>query len=1796
MESGQFYQGEKTLFVVEKACSHLIEIDSDQDIISIENQGVLHVTNYRVLWRLEVPAKEKSFNFEVSLPLGNIDGIKKIPKSKSKGVVGGFVLYCRNFRVHLFAFKEGTAWTKALDYITSRSLMQPVTEAFAFDFLRANQELSLENHGWEAFSSYLEYSRMGVPWNEFRLIKGNTNYQLCPSYMSQLPLPIAITDESLERAARTRQQNNFPVLSWSLIGQKPSIFRAGAPIQTTSSNINKLEDSKLIEFLYKMNPKGEKLRVVDIGPSQTWYAAAFPRASFLFLGLKNVLPRAGNNEQFFKAWIENLKQIFISTSPVIDIIKRGESVLVQEGAEGTDYLPLITSLAELLLDPFYRTIEGFAILIEKEWLGFGFPFQRKRGVPATGKKKEQASTVESYVFLQWLDAAWQVWRQFPAAFEYNEGFLLFIAQHLYDGLFGTFLFNDEKERKDKHAAAKTVSIWTYINIHRAKYLNPFYRQNDAASPSILIPNVAEIVLWKDFLCTWRQQILSFQWRLKYAVDDNREALQITENLENNSEMAPLEELKWSYRELNSISMRIAQMRNLKKLDLSHNHLMVLHEEFVLLLTDALDQLEDLDLSANHITKLPTSFGKFVKLHHLNLSHNSLSKAPTPVSALTTLRKLNLASNAMTQLIDIKALCDLEDLDLTSNLIATLPATFGHPKIRFLKISKNIITEIAGTFQFPELEELDLSYNRLTQVSIDLFNFVKTNLKILRISHNAIQFVPTAISLLQQLTEFEIEYNQLGEFPSGCVLLKNLKKLNVRKNKISRLPLDIYQLSGLTDLDLSKNELTSLPPSIGNMTQLKILDIAANKLSTLPPTLALLKDLEKFGFEQNELEQIPGSIISGGKASLFGFLNDLLKGSDKLHRMKIVVVGGPKVGKTSVCTNLRRLYRPASGRESERIPTEDQISIEQWPIVSNSGGQKQQDIDCSIWDFSDEGTAIASHHFFAGKRSIMYLLVWNASEPEEFTMIESWLQSIRSRAKESPVVLVGTHLDKLNSEVVSYIFTRVEKKFTTMFPSLQLHFKAVSCTTGDGFKKLRGDIEDLVIGSHIEERIPTSTLLLESDLQALSVKKIPPVITKAEFQLIASHRNIVDETELIRAAKTLHALSSITYFESDDRVNGHVILNAEWLIEAISSILLHPSEGILESRSLAQIWKSRQYPEPLYDFLLYTLENLEVLVAFAMKEASVVPMLLPSNIPKDVAKLWVTYKRSVSQNEFQLLMGRSYRFNFLPVGLIGKLLAALLNQNTQGVSFWRRGIFLNRSEGKELVMIQMDIERNAIEIIAKKRDKTLVNTAFLSEMIEILENILKANRLTATVYVICPHCIEEGFTEPYLFSLDECQTCAVTGKQILNCVHHDIMTPLHIDQLVPDMVMKEYGGYKISYSDLRLDAILGEGGAAIVYKGEWGDDTVAIKKLKAEKSTSSANLASFLEEQDSFSKAFSEFRREIQIMSCLEHPNLVKLKGLCLNPLCIVTEFMSGGDLYHFIHDTTKPLDWPLRVKIAIDIAAGMLYLHSAKPPIIHRDLKSPNVLMAALSADANIVAKVADFGLSGGIQTVSNTEVANPSWLAPEVMNKHPFTEASDVYSFGVILYELLTRKNFFEDVNFNSVIEQRVLKGERPEIPADCLVSYANLMRSCWAQLPQQRPPFKEIAQKLYFIKQEILLKFPHTRIGSASSLDEIKFVKRAGSDVAEVPEATKELSILEEPVEVPVEDVLAEPVLTSSNESGRLDSSRELGGSQDEPDRVKKKKKERKPKDVNFEDENERHSAFSFLVDLGKKNLNNN
>jgi len=214
----------------------------------------------------------------------------------------------------------------------------------------------------------------------------------------------------------------------------------------------------------------------------------------------------------------------------------------------------------------------------------------------------------------------------------------------------------------------------------------------------------------------------------------------------------------------------------------------------------------------------------------------------------------------------------------------------------------------------------------------------------------------------------------------------------------------------------------------------------------------------------------------------------------------------------------------------------------------------------------------------------------------------------------------------------------------------------------------------------------------------------------------------------------------------------------------------------------------------------------------------------------------------------------------------------------------------------------------------------------------------------------------------------------------------------------------------------------------------------------------------------------DFYKEVIIMRSLRHPNILQFLGACTVPpnICIVMEFMPMGSLFKILHDEAiTQMDFDLLKRMMLDTAKGMNYLHKSDPIVIHRDLKSHNLLV-----DENWKVKVCDFGLSKILETqadfTSMTACGTPSWTAPEILRNEKYTEKADIYSFGIVLWECVSREDPYYGMPPFQVVLAVGTKGMRPIIPSQTPARWANLIRSCWNEQAQQRPSFDQIIIKL--------------------------------------------------------------------------------------------------------------------------------
>ncbi|KAG2666060.1 hypothetical protein I3760_15G037500 [Carya illinoinensis] len=275
------------------------------------------------------------------------------------------------------------------------------------------------------------------------------------------------------------------------------------------------------------------------------------------------------------------------------------------------------------------------------------------------------------------------------------------------------------------------------------------------------------------------------------------------------------------------------------------------------------------------------------------------------------------------------------------------------------------------------------------------------------------------------------------------------------------------------------------------------------------------------------------------------------------------------------------------------------------------------------------------------------------------------------------------------------------------------------------------------------------------------------------------------------------------------------------------------------------------------------------------------------------------------------------------------------------------------------------------------------------------------------------------------------------------------------------VLGEVAEWEIPWEDLRIGERIGIGSYGEVYRADWNGTEVAVKK--------------FLD-QGLSGDALVQVKSEVEIMLRLRHPNVVLFMGAVTRPphFSILTEFLPRGSLYRLLHRPNSPIDEKRRMRMARDVARGMNYLHTSHPPIVHRDLKSPNLLV-----DKNWVVKVCDFGLSRMKHNTflsSKSTAGTPEWMAPEVLRNEQANEKCDVYSFGVILWELSTLRIPWKGLNPMQVVGAVGFQNRRLEIQDDVDPAVAQIIHDCWQTDPQLRPSFAQLYSRLCHLQRLVV------------------------------------------------------------------------------------------------------------------------
>lgn len=478
------------------------------------SRGTLCITGHHLLFS---DRQDQSCS-QVLLLLKNIDAIEK--RSGSSGTI---TVKCKDLRVLQIEIPGMEQCLNIAHSIETLSNLDCVSEMYPFFYRPSDQSLEWGISTPETF--FKKTKGLSILW---RLSSVNGDYSVCPSYPPLLIVPKDIDDESLKKVSKFRQGGRFPVLCYYHCKNGKVIMRSSQPLIGANKK-RCMEDERLLQAVIGSSDKGY---IIDTRSAQQSQQARMTGGGFeakscysrwkrlhrnmekgkaLQESLIKLVEACGDESHNMDRWLSKLEnskwlshvQTALSTAGLVaECVERdGHSVLVH-GSEGTDSTLLISTLAQLIMDPSCRTLEGFLFLLEREWVQAGHPFHQRCSHSAFSHARLQQ---ESPVFLLMLDCVWQLWRQFPLALGFSEALLLRLATEAYASNYGTFLCNSEKERCALRVKEKTYCLFQALlgPVEREIYTNPLYESTDLAIwPSV---HPQSLQLWRGFFLRWTPQ-------------------------------------------------------------------------------------------------------------------------------------------------------------------------------------------------------------------------------------------------------------------------------------------------------------------------------------------------------------------------------------------------------------------------------------------------------------------------------------------------------------------------------------------------------------------------------------------------------------------------------------------------------------------------------------------------------------------------------------------------------------------------------------------------------------------------------------------------------------------------------------------------------------------------------------------------------------------------------------------------------------------------------------------------------------------------------------------------------------------------------------------------------------------------------------------------------------------------------------------------------------------------------------------------------------------------------------------
>jgi Leucine-rich repeat (LRR) protein/GTPase SAR1 family protein len=750
----------------------------------------------------------------------------------------------------------------------------------------------------------------------------------------------------------------------------------------------------------------------------------------------------------------------------------------------------------------------------------------------------------------------------------------------------------------------------------------------------------------------------------------------------------------------------------------------------------------LDLTKADLEEIPSDVFGLTNLEELILIGNRLRVIPKELTKLPKLKRLILTGNP------IKQLPDIPGLSIDSETYLRCRKGISSEHVRGLSVHKLDLPMLAAIPHLTALESLSISsqgHSVPPEVLLNLFDAIGrlTRLSSLLIRQIRLHSLPHDIRNLTTLRSLYLWSVCLLELPEWIGELRLLEVLSVTGNECKGLPNSVAALDKLKQLSLSENRLESFPDAVCRITSLESLHLDTSypfgRLTRIPPEILNLENLKDLSVRYQPIETPPPEIVAQGVQAIKNYWRQRSEtGTDYLCEAKLLIVGEPGAGKTSLA---KKLLDPQYQLQPAESSTQG-IEVLPWTFPSSihvhAEGREQvlnRIFRANIWDFGGQEIYKATHQFFLTRRSVYALI---ADDRKEDTDFHYWLQIVELLSDGSPLLIIQNEKQDRRRDIA---LSSLRARFPNLKETCRVNL-ADNRGLPEAVRAIRAELERL---PHIGTELPQTWKRVREALERDPRNHIP---LDEYFEICRQHGFQRSDDKLLLSGY-LHDLGICLHFQDDPILKSTVILKPKWGTGAVYHVLddrtVFQNHGRFGPADLARIWSEPEY-SGMHHELLRLMMRFQLCYQLPASDDSIAPQLLPCTAP--------SYDWPKTGN---LTLG--YEYEFMPKGIMTRLIVALNHRLADQNLVWRSGAIFQREDTRAEVIEEYP---RRITVHANGSDPR----SLVAIVDDHLEQIHKSfPRLKFEKYLPCNCVVCRTRPDPFLFKLSEMKDFAETSDQI-----------------------------------------------------------------------------------------------------------------------------------------------------------------------------------------------------------------------------------------------------------------------------------------------------------------------------------------------------------------------------------------------------------------------------------------------